>query len=111
MHPCNDVAKDVLTPTFLGFKWVNEVEAMINLKRVEMFFKAYGIMVIQPIDPVRRKRYIEPSNDVMDGAIVDQIYNLMSENRDYYINPTTNAVINKRIIYSYDLDSQEPLQY
>jgi len=111
VHPCNDVAKDVLTPTFLGFKWVNGVEAMINLKRVEMLFKAYGIMVIQAIGPIRRERYIDPMDDVMDGAIVDQIYNLMLEMRDYYINPTTNGVINKRSIYSYDLDSQEPLQY
>jgi hypothetical protein len=48
--------KDIY-PTLLGFKWANDNEAIINLKREEMSFKENGTRVIQPIELINRERY------------------------------------------------------
>jgi hypothetical protein len=65
------VDKKDIYPKLLGFKWVNNNEAIIILKIGRMSFEANGTGVIQPIDHMTGERYIEPMDDVMDGLEVD----------------------------------------
>jgi len=37
-----------------------------------MDFESNGTGVIQPIDPIKREWYIEPIDDIIDGARVGQ---------------------------------------
>lgn len=43
--------------------------------------------MIQPVGPTKGPKYAEPGDDVMDGSMVEQIYNFTVVVRDEYVNP------------------------
>jgi hypothetical protein len=45
----------------------------------------------------------------MEGATLDQFYNLTAGMRDDYVNPTADGAVSWRSLFSYDSDSQEAL--
>jgi hypothetical protein len=92
-------------PALLGIDWAYENYAVIDLKKDTMTFEADGIKVVKPLDPYVGPRYIEPTNNNMEGEDLDQLYTITEGTRDNYINPTTDGSVSWRSIQSVDKDS------
>jgi hypothetical protein len=58
-------------PTLLGIDWAYENYAVIDLRKDTMTFEADGIKIVQPLDPYVGPRYIEPTNNNMEGEDLD----------------------------------------
>jgi len=57
-----------------------------------------------PIGPIKGARYTTLVNYVMDGTVIDQLYNLTARMRDYFVNPMVDGAVSLCSIYSYYLD-------
>jgi hypothetical protein len=79
----------------LGINWAYENHAVIELKKDTMTFDTY-------VGP----RYIEPTNNNMEGEYLDQLYNITVGTRNDYINPTIDGSVRWRSIQSVDEDSE-----
>ena len=65
--------------------------------------------MVSLIDPLEGQRYVEQVNSEGQYGYLDHIDNITSEINDY-VNSTTNAKLNWRIISSCSLDSGESLE-
>jgi hypothetical protein len=65
-------------PSLLGIDWAYDNYAVIDLKKDTMKFEAYGIKVVQTLDLYVGPRYIEPTNNNMEGEDLDQLYTVIA---------------------------------
>jgi hypothetical protein len=81
-------------------KFKNGFNTLINLKRDTMTFEADGIKVVHPLDPYVGPRYMEPTDNNMEGGDLDQLYVITAGMREDNINPTTDGSVSWRSIQS-----------
>jgi hypothetical protein len=93
-------------PALLGIDWAYENYSVINLKKDTMTFEADGIKLVKPLDPYVGPRYIEPTENNMEGEDLDQLYTVTMGTRNNYINPTANGSVSWRSIHSINKDSK-----
>jgi len=77
----------------LVIDWAYDNYAVIELKKETMNFEAKGIKVVQPLDPYVGPKYIEPTDNNMEGEGLDQLYNVTVGTRNDYINPTMDGSV------------------
>jgi hypothetical protein len=86
-------------PALLEIDWAYKNFYIIDLKRDTMMFEAYGIKVVQPLDPcLGHPRYIEPVDHNMESDALNQLYTIIVGTRPDYINPTANGSLSWRSI-------------
>ena len=73
-----------------------------------MTFEGKGLRVIVPLDPSQRERYTEPVRDG-DQDVLDHIYNITAK-EEYYVNPTTEGIMDWQCDSSCMTDSDEGLE-
>ena len=78
-------------PSLLGIGCAYKNYVVIDLKKELMIFEAKGLRVIQPLDPYQGPRFTEPIDDREELGMLDQLYILIVEKREDYINPTTGG--------------------
>ena len=74
----------------LGLDWAIDMGGIVNMKRISMIFENNGMWVIVPLDPKEGEWYTEL---VREGDDIDHIYNMIVQD-EYWINPTTNGMLN-----------------
>ena len=95
-------------PALLGIEWAIENDAVINLKKRQMTFEGKGLRVIVPLDPSQGERYTKPVRDE-DQDVLDHIYNITAK-EEYYVNPTTEGIMDWKCDNSCMTDSDEGLE-
>ena len=73
-----------------------------------MTFEGKGLRVIVPLDPSQGERYTEPVRDE-DQDVLDHIYNITTK-EEYYVNPTTEGIMDWKCDSSCMTDSDEGLE-
>jgi hypothetical protein len=78
-------------PALLGIDWAYDNYVVIELKKDTMTFEDDGIKVVQPLNPYVGPRYIEPTENNMEGENLDQLYIVTVGTRYHYINPNVDG--------------------
>jgi hypothetical protein len=85
-------------PMLLSNDWAYGNYAVIDLKKETMTFEADKIKVVQPLDPYVGPRYMEETDNNMEGEYLDQLYTVTTRTRNDHINPTAHRSISWRSI-------------
>jgi hypothetical protein len=93
-------------PKLPGIDWAYDNYVVLNLNKDTMTFEVDGIKVVQPLDPYVSPRYMEPTNNNMEGEYLDHLYVVTSGMREDYINPIVDGSVSWRSRQSMDEDSK-----
>jgi hypothetical protein len=92
--------------TLMGLEWEFDNQVITNLNQREMIFEVRNLKVTIPLDPIKGKRYIEPTRE----NDIDNLYN-MTTWMDHYVNPTLYVALSWRSISSCASYSKEGLEH
>jgi hypothetical protein len=88
----------------LGLDWSFDNQVMINLKKREMILEGGGLKVTPPLDPIKARRYFEPTT-----RQIDNLYNMIVH-MDDYVNLTMDGTLSWKSIRSCASDSEERIE-
>jgi hypothetical protein len=74
----------------LGIGWAFDNNAVLNLKKRQMFFETNTLRVVTPLDPYEGDWYNEPVDEDACSSIIENIYKITGRREDY-INPIVDG--------------------
>jgi hypothetical protein len=66
---------------------------VVDLNKYTMTFEADRIKLFQPLDIYVGPRYMEPTNNNMEGEYLDQFYTVTTRTREDYISPIVDGSV------------------
>jgi len=74
-----------------------------------MSFEKDTLCVKGPLEPKESDRYNELVNENEQSSVIENIYSI-TENKEYYVNPTVDGELSLRISHSYDMNLKDVME-